>query len=254
MKMTRMIKGAKFPLKAATAVILAATVALPGVGWAASCNADASDVTVNAVTVGNPLRLRYDEARRAGDAAGDVWQKRTLPIGNGDMGANVYGEVQTEHLTFNEKTLWTGVRVIPARTTTAATTSRRVPTALRSSASSSSSPRARTPRPPICATSSSVTRKATALSGWGDIYLKYTDLGNGSASDYERSLDLTTGIAGVEFDAGGRHIAREFFASHPDKVVVGRLEASGKAGVTVEITFRPSRRAPRSAHRATRSP
>lgn len=72
--------------------------------------------------------------------------------------------------------------------------------------------------------------------------MKYTDLGNGSASDYERSLDLTTGIAGVEFDAGGRHIAREFFASHPDKVVVGRLEASGKAGVNVEITF-PSKQA-----------
>ena len=36
------------------------------------------------------------------------WQQHTLPIGNGDMGANVYGEIASEHLTFNEKTLWTG--------------------------------------------------------------------------------------------------------------------------------------------------
>lgn len=36
------------------------------------------------------------------------WQQFTLPIGNGFIGANIYGEVETEHLTFNEKTLWEG--------------------------------------------------------------------------------------------------------------------------------------------------
>jgi alpha-L-fucosidase 2 len=31
-----------------------------------------------------------------------------LPIGNGRLGAMIYGDVQTEHLQFNEETLWTG--------------------------------------------------------------------------------------------------------------------------------------------------
>ena len=38
----------------------------------------------------------------------DIWQKNTLPIGNGDLGANIYGEIGIERLTLNEKTLWTG--------------------------------------------------------------------------------------------------------------------------------------------------
>lgn len=38
----------------------------------------------------------------------DRWQQLTLPIGNSYMGANIYGEVDTEHLTFNHKTLWNG--------------------------------------------------------------------------------------------------------------------------------------------------
>ena len=68
----------------------------------------------------NPLRLWYDEPASQGtnilsagsgysDSNGsNTWQQQTLPIGNGDMGANVYGEIVSEHLTFNEKTLWTG--------------------------------------------------------------------------------------------------------------------------------------------------
>ena len=38
----------------------------------------------------------------------DRWQQLSLPIGNSRMGANVYGEISKEHLTFNQKTLWTG--------------------------------------------------------------------------------------------------------------------------------------------------
>lgn len=37
-----------------------------------------------------------------------IWQQNTLPIGNGYFGANIYGEIKTERITFNEKTLWNG--------------------------------------------------------------------------------------------------------------------------------------------------
>lgn len=64
----------------------------------------------------SPLKLWYQESAGAhGGSANDIWQKRTLPIGNGDMGANVYGEVATEHLTFNEKTLWTGGKLLSSQ-------------------------------------------------------------------------------------------------------------------------------------------
>lgn len=36
------------------------------------------------------------------------WESQSLPIGNGNIGANIIGSVETEHITFNEKTLWLG--------------------------------------------------------------------------------------------------------------------------------------------------
>ena len=66
------------------------------------------------------MQIRFDEplskGRLTGQSGGftgggsetDWWQQLSLPIGNSYMGANVYGEVEKEHLTFNHKTLWNG--------------------------------------------------------------------------------------------------------------------------------------------------
>lgn len=47
--------------------------------------------------------------------AGDVttnpdqeWESKSLPIGNGNIGANIFGSIEAERITFNEKTLWRG--------------------------------------------------------------------------------------------------------------------------------------------------
>lgn len=37
-----------------------------------------------------------------------AWESQSLPIGNGSLGANIIGAVDTERITFNEKTLWRG--------------------------------------------------------------------------------------------------------------------------------------------------
>lgn len=65
------------------------------------------------------LRLWYDEPASKGKnilnggsfgttEEDNTWQQQTLPIGNSFMGANVYGEIGEERLTFNQKTLWNG--------------------------------------------------------------------------------------------------------------------------------------------------
>lgn len=36
------------------------------------------------------------------------WEHTTLPVGNGNIGANIYGSIGTERITFNEKSLWRG--------------------------------------------------------------------------------------------------------------------------------------------------
>ena len=47
------------------------------------------------------LRLWYDKP------AGDTWEN-ALPIGNGRLGAMVYGNVERETIQLNEHTLWSG--------------------------------------------------------------------------------------------------------------------------------------------------
>jgi alpha-L-fucosidase 2 len=51
------------------------------------------------------LALRYDAP--APDTA-DGWEREALPIGNGRLGAMVFGQPAREHLQFNDITLWTG--------------------------------------------------------------------------------------------------------------------------------------------------
>ncbi|MEO7493603.1 MAG: glycoside hydrolase family 95 protein [Massilia sp.] len=51
------------------------------------------------------LTLRYD--RPAPDTA-QGWEREALPIGNGRIGAMVFGQLAREHLQFNDITLWTG--------------------------------------------------------------------------------------------------------------------------------------------------
>lgn len=46
-------------------------------------------------------------------------------------------------------------------------------------------------------------------------------------SDYQRQLDITTGIHRTTFTAGAARIVREAFASHPDQVMVFRYSADG---------------------------
>lgn len=50
------------------------------------------------------LELWYDEPAEA-------WMTEALPIGNGRLGAMIFGGVKNEHLQFNENTLWTGKEV-----------------------------------------------------------------------------------------------------------------------------------------------
>ena len=234
------------PLRAIVAALLAAFLTMPGVALAIPPTGEAHGTAPASEGGGGPLRLWYDEsASAAGGSANDIWQQRTLPIGNGDMGANVYGDVVTEHLTFNEKTLWTGGPSSSRPTYNGGNLEsvgqdgallkqiQRLFAEGRSAEASN-----------LCNRLVGAGSNAGygAYQAWGDIYIKNANVADGDATGYQRSLDLESGVAAVAFDAGGTHFAREFFASHPDKVVVGHLSAQGAGTLELEISF-PSKQA-----------
>ena len=73
--------------------------ALLPAGWTAA--AQAGSTAPPQVLAANDLALWYDEP------AGTDWL-RALPIGNGRLGAMVFGNVDTERLQLNEDTVWAG--------------------------------------------------------------------------------------------------------------------------------------------------
>ena len=55
----------------------------------------------------NANTLWYKTSAKSGGSS-NAWQEYALPLGNGELGCMVYGEVQREEIQFNEKTLWSG--------------------------------------------------------------------------------------------------------------------------------------------------
>ncbi len=62
---------------------------------------------VASFTPENPLTLWYDKPATL-TGVSYKWMEYSLPIGNGQLGASIFGGVATDEIQFNEKTLWTG--------------------------------------------------------------------------------------------------------------------------------------------------
>ncbi len=159
----------------------------------------------------------------------DVWQQTTLPIGNGDLGATVYGEISAERLILNEKTLWTGG---PGSTPTYnggnseqhgqnGATMRRVQQLFEEG------------NPVVAARIGTRNlvgghNRANEYGGYqafGELLIDYGAIAN--ATDYKRSIDLEQGTAHVQFTSNGVTYKREYFVSNPAHVIAGKLTAEG---------------------------
>lgn len=145
------------------------------------------------------------------------WEE-ALPIGNGRLGAMVFGRVGQERLQLNEDTLWSGGPYTP------------------------DSPEALSALPEVRKLIAEGSYKeATDLAGakmmarplsqmaygtLGDLLLTFD--GRDTPASYQRDLDLATAIAGVMYATASGTICREAFVSAPDQVIVLRLEAKGR--------------------------
>ncbi len=67
----------------------------------------------------------------------------------------------------------------------------------------------------------------------GDLHIELT--GHGEHKNYRRQLDIREGVAGVSYSIAGNRYRREYFASHPDQVMVVRLTAEKPGGYTGSI-------------------
>jgi alpha-L-fucosidase 2 len=161
----------------------------------------------------------------------ELWYRRpaaqwveALPLGNGRLGAMVFGGVERERLQLNEDTLWSGG---PSdwnnpKAREALAEVRRL---IRAGQYSEADGAARGMQGPY-------TQSYLPL---GDLLLTFEhgDLGRG----YRRALDLRAAIAGTSYGVGGVRYTREAFVSHPDQALIVRLSADRPGALTVTATL-----------------
>ena len=186
--------------------------------WTAA--ARAGSVAPPEVQAVNDFALWYDEP------AAQDWL-RALPIGNGRLGAMVFGNTDTERLQLNEDTLWAGGPHDYSNTQGASNLSQIRQLVFQNQWSQAQS------------------RIDQAMLGSPAAQLAYQPVGElrltlptaSGVSGYQRWLDLTTATTVVTYTANGVQHRREVIASAPDQVIAVRLTAGTPGSVSFTASF-----------------
>ena len=171
-------------------------------------------LTVSATATQSLFELTYDKPA-------SKWTE-ALPLGNGRIGAMVFGGTVDERLQINESTLWGGVPhdyTSPEAYTQVEEIRRRifagkVEEAEKLSETMMGTPKMLMPYQPFC-----------------DLRLHFP--GHDEAMEYRRELKLDDAIAETSYKIGLVNFRREVFVSYPDQVLIVRITA-GQPG---QLTF-----------------
>jgi alpha-L-fucosidase 2 len=145
-----------------------------------------------------------------------------LPIGNGRIGAMVFGGVERERLQLNEDTLWAGGPYDPVNPHARAA----LPEVRQFVFGGKYRDASRLVRAKVMSKPLGQMPYETA----GDLILSFP--GSAPVENYRRDLNLDTAVATVEFTANGTRFTRKVFASPLDLVIVVQLTADKKGAVT----------------------
>ena len=148
-------------------------------------NAMGADADVKA----GPMCLWYDQPATS-------WMTEALPIGNGPMGAMLFGGTEIERIQFNEISLWSGVRE---------TTKEHI--------------------------GKEGDNRMGSHQAFGDVFVRLNHDWD-QVTNYSRQLDLERAVHTVEYDYNGVHYTQTAFACHPANVIVVQLKADKPGAVS----------------------
>ncbi|MBQ8953112.1 MAG: glycoside hydrolase family 95 protein, partial [Clostridia bacterium] len=156
-----------------------------------------------------------------------TWNE-ALPLGNGRLGAMVYGGAAHERVCLNEDTLWSGYPMFYDNPEAAASYRRARALALHGKNAEAQE---------------ELEQRFEAL--WSQAYLALGDIGlsmehAGPAKEHRRALDIATGLHRVEYEADGARFTRETFVSAPDQALVMRLTADRAGALSFHVTLNPA--------------
>ncbi len=176
------------------------------------------------------------------------WENASLPIGNGNIGASVFGAVETERISLNEKTLWLGGPNTSKGTAYYWNVNKRGVDALpqiRQAFSDGNKQLAdQLTRRNM---NGVVSYEANDETPWrfgtfttmGELHIA-TGVKPEGISGYSRVLSLDSAVARVSFVKDGVRYQRETFCSYPDNVLVMRYTASKRGQQNLTLAYKPN--------------
>ena len=165
------------------------------------------------------LTLRYEKPAT-------IWEE-ALPIGNGRLGAMIYGGAPLEELQLNEDTLWAGSPHNNYREGA----SKFLPEVRKlifegrnREAEKLINDEFKTPQ------------NGMPYQSVGSLFIKFD--GHENFENYERKLDLSQALATVEYEVGGVKFKREAFASFKDDAIIVQIEASKRGALNFSLHYK----------------
>ncbi|HVY75560.1 MAG TPA: glycoside hydrolase family 95 protein [Puia sp.] len=155
-----------------------------------------------------------------------VWEE-ALPIGNGRLGAMVFGGVADERIQLNESTLWDGYVLDPNNPDALAA----LPEVRRLIFENKN-------KQAVALAARTMMGKPAGVRPYQSLGELWVDEPTLTAGSYIRSLDLSTAVASVKYQSGDVEYTREYFASAVDSVIVVRFTASKKGALNFRLTLR----------------
>ena len=168
------------------------------------------------------LRLWYEQPATK-------WEQ-ALPIGNGRLGAMIYGQPQRERLQLNDVTILSGSPQPDADRKEAYKNLPEFRRLIREGKYAEAEKFAN-------ANFNGPAPYQASYQLLGDLNFEF-QLPAGGVTNYSRWLDIDSAVSGVEFTVGSSKFQRELFASAADHVLVQRLTSSAKGGLnfTMRLT------------------
>ena len=152
-----------------------------------------------------------------------------LPLGNGRLGAMVYGGVESDTIQLNEDTFWSGspynnynpkaLAVLPA---------------IREAISQGDYARAQYLSMHHITADRDLTAHGMMYESVGNLIFSYP---HQQATDYRRQLDISDAVAQVTYRANGVGYERECFTSFTDSVTLIRLKADHTGKLSFNLSF-----------------
>ena len=179
-------------------------------------------------------QLHYDQPTAP---SYDGWEKQALPVGNGEMGAKVFGLIGEERIQYNEKTLWSGGPQPDSTDYNGGNYQDRykVLAEIRKALEEGNRQKAKqlAERNLVGPNNAQYGRYLS----FGDIFMVFNNQKKGleNVTDYHRDLDITEAVTTTSYTQDGTNFKRETFSSYPDDVTVTHL--SKKGDKTLDFTL-----------------